>query len=113
VHGKILTLNDSWGQDFILDNPLLRRDSMGLALTFTEIEMVTKNKLDEVSYSQGGAKGEDSGSGEVKWGFWVGHGEPASRLALLTKWARSQPTRSRLALSHATLVTFLVRDSRA
>ena len=48
VKGKILSLNDAWGQDFILDNPLLRHDTMGLALTFSEIETVQRDKLSEV-----------------------------------------------------------------
>eukprot|EP00614_Pseudopedinella_elastica_P024677 CAMPEP_0172644748 /NCGR_PEP_ID=MMETSP1068-20121228/239373_1 /TAXON_ID=35684 /ORGANISM="Pseudopedinella elastica, Strain CCMP716" /LENGTH=1322 /DNA_ID=CAMNT_0013458959 /DNA_START=70 /DNA_END=4040 /DNA_ORIENTATION=- len=48
VQGKVLSLNDAWGTDFILENPLLRRDVMALCLTYSEVEKVTIDKLQEV-----------------------------------------------------------------
>jgi hypothetical protein len=46
VNGKVLTLNDSWGHDFILENPLLRHDQVGLVLSFAEVEFVTFDHLE-------------------------------------------------------------------
>mmetsp|Transcript_6484 Transcript_6484/g.7871 ORF Transcript_6484/g.7871 Transcript_6484/m.7871 type:complete len:918 (-) Transcript_6484:222-2975(-) len=46
--GKILGLNDSWGHDFILENPVLRHDTLALTLTYSEVETVTIDKLNAV-----------------------------------------------------------------
>lgn len=43
--GKVLGLNDSWGHDFILENPVLRHDTLALTLTYSEVETVTIDKL--------------------------------------------------------------------
>ena len=48
VNGKVPTTNDSWGHDFILENPLLRHDTLALTLTFAEIETVSIAHLNQV-----------------------------------------------------------------
>ena len=48
VNGRVLSQNDSWGHDFILENPLLRHDNLAIALTFAEIEIVTMKTLGNV-----------------------------------------------------------------
>lgn len=45
LQGKNLSLNDSWGHDFLLSHAGLRQERIGLALTYVEIEPVTMEKL--------------------------------------------------------------------
>jgi hypothetical protein len=47
VRGEVLTNHDSWGQDFLLENPALRHDCPGVALTYTEIEFIPISALNE------------------------------------------------------------------
>ena len=48
MNGRVLSCFDSWGQDFILENPVLRRDNLAVVLTYAEIETVSIETLREV-----------------------------------------------------------------
>jgi hypothetical protein len=48
VDSDVLSLNDSWGQDFILENPALRRSCRAVALTYCEVETLTYKNLESI-----------------------------------------------------------------
>lgn len=48
INGVIMSMYDSWGEDFILMNPRLRREVMAAILTFTEVQLVSSELLFQV-----------------------------------------------------------------
>jgi hypothetical protein len=48
VDTNVLTLNDSWGHDFILENSALRRSCRAVALSYCEVETLTYKNLESI-----------------------------------------------------------------